>query len=228
MNAAVFESYALEAVSAIFESHDYALMVGGTGLYIKAFAEGMDLIPAIPAAIRESVIREYHEKGTAWLQETIRREDPDYFSRGETENPQRMMRALEVKRHTNQSILSFQLNRKKKRDFNIVKLGISLPREQLYSNINLRVDQMMNSGLLQEAQGLVSYKNLNALQTVGYAEIFQYLDGEKKLPEAVADIKKHTRHYAKRQMTWFTKDPEVHWLHHPTTEAAAAIIKNLA
>jgi tRNA dimethylallyltransferase len=225
VNAAIFEQYALDAVTKIFTQSDYALMVGGTGLYIKAFTEGMDAIPAIHAAVRERLIRDYEEKGLQWLQDTVQKEDPEFYAAGEMQNPQRMMRALEVKRFTGESVLSFRSNNKAARDFRIIKLGMHLPRERLYANINSRVDNMMTAGLLEEVTSLQPYQHLNALQTVGYQEIFKFLNQQMPLAQAVEEIKKNTRHYAKRQMTWFSKDKEIIWMENPTINQASSFIK---
>ena len=211
VSAADFEKYALEAAARIFEHSDVAVMTGGTGLYIRAFCEGMDPIPPVEEAIRKQVTEAYALHGIQWLQEEIRTADPDFFEKGEMQNPQRMMRALEVKRSSGQSILSYQTNAKVKRDFNIIRVALELPREGLYERINRRVDEMMAAGLANEVKSLLPYQSLNALQTVGYRELFAYHEGEISLSRAVELIKQHTRHYAKRQMTWFKKDPAFSW-----------------
>jgi tRNA dimethylallyltransferase len=205
VNAKIFEEYALKAVEEIFEHNDTAIMVGGTGLYIKAFSEGLDEIPFIDTEIRKKINGEYHLKGLQWLQDKIKKEDPLFFEMGEMQNPQRMLRALEVKLSTGKSIVEIQSGKKIKRDFEIKNVLIDLPRQELYDNINRRVDQMMENGLLKEAERLLPHKNLNALQTVGYKELFDYFEGKISLAQAVDLIKKNTRHYAKRQMTWFRK-----------------------
>jgi len=211
VNAAVFESYALNAVNEIFEKHDKAIMVGGTGLYIKAFCEGLDEMPEVSAELREEVVTNYKLKGISWLKDEIEKKDPVYAASGEMQNPQRMMRALEVKLSTGKSIREFQQRKKVERDFNIIKIGLELPVPLLKRNIDHRVDEMMNAGLLAEVKQLNQFRSLNALQTVGYRELFEYLDGKIELNEAVNLIKSNTRQYAKRQMTWFRKDKEVKW-----------------
>jgi tRNA dimethylallyltransferase len=212
VNAVVFEQYALQKVNEIFAQHDTAVMVGGTGLYIKAFCNGIDAVPAVDLAIREKIIAAYELQGLEWLQKEVQENDPDYFAKGEIKNPQRLMRALEVKLSSGRSILDFQTQQKKQRDFNIIKLGLELPKEELYKNINSRVDEMIAQGLTKEVEGLYQYKNLNALQTVGYKELFDYAYGVLPLEKAVEQIKLNTRHYAKRQMTWFKKDVELKWV----------------
>nr|WP_214449180.1 tRNA (adenosine(37)-N6)-dimethylallyltransferase MiaA [Flavihumibacter rivuli] len=211
MNAALFEEYALSVVSHLQEQYPLAVMVGGTGLYIRAFYEGLDELPQIEPGIRESIIDEYEAKGLAWLQEAIRLEDPLFYATGEVLNPQRLMRALEVVRSTGRSIRSFQVKQVKQRPFRVVKLGLDLPREVLYERINRRVDLMMEVGLLEEARTLYPYRHLNALQTVGYTELFDHFDGKHSLEEAITLIKRNTRHYAKRQLTWFRRDEQVTW-----------------
>lgn len=212
VTAATFEDYALAKAAEIFQANNHIIMVGGTGLYIRAFAEGMDTIPDVPPAIHQNVTDEYRQNGLLWLQEQIKVLDPQFYKKGEIQNPQRMMRALEVVRATGQSILSFRTSQKKERDFRIIKMALDLPRADLYQRINRRVDVMMEQGLLQEVESLIPHQHLNALQTVGYKELFAYLNGETTLPEAVEAIKQNTRQYAKRQLTWFRKDKEYHWL----------------
>ncbi|MDB5199535.1 MAG: miaA [Chitinophagaceae bacterium] len=212
VNAKVFEEYALQKVGNIFKAHDIAVMVGGTGLYIKAFCEGMDEVPVINPAIREELVINFKNKGLDWLQTEVEKNDPIYFSKGEIKNPQRMMRALEVKLSTGKSIIEFRSHKTRERDFTIIKIGLELPKEQLHQNINNRVDDMMSNGLLDEVKNLSSFKHLNALQTVGYKELFDHLEGKISLDKAIEQIKTNTRQYAKRQMTWFKKDEEVKWV----------------
>ncbi len=211
VNAASFEEYALKAAGEIFTKQPVAVMVGGTGLYIKAFCEGLDDIPPVPPAIREAIITQYGQYGLTWLQQQVSEQDPLYFSTGEIQNPQRLIRALEVKQATGQSIREFQQGKRSGREFNILKVGLQLPREMLHRNINHRTDVMLQQGLLQEVQGLLPWRNLNALQTVGYSELFEYIDGHCILEEATDAIKRNTRRYAKRQMTWFNRDADIHW-----------------
>jgi len=195
----------------LFRQHDTVIMTGGTGLYIKAFCEGLDNIPEPDPGIRQRIIKSYEERGIGWLQEKLREKDPLFSAKGEMQNPQRMMRALEVVESTGQSILSFRKGEKVKRDFNIIRIGLELPREELVLHINTRVDAMMKAGLLDEVKALLPFKQLNALQTVGYAELFDHLEGKMSLEKAVEQIKINTRQYAKRQMTWFKKDPAFRW-----------------
>ncbi len=211
VNAGVFEKYALDAAAKIFESHATAVMVGGTGLYIKTFCEGMDDVPPVDLITRQKVIAVYEEKGLGFLQKQIAEKDSEFWEIAEQQNPQRLMRALEVFLSTGKSITTFRRGDKKERPFNIIKIGLELPRSQLNQQINHRVDKMMEEGLLSEVSGLYAYKSLNALQTVGYRELFDYLENKHLIKEAVEKIKINTRHYAKRQMTWFKKDAAIRW-----------------
>jgi tRNA dimethylallyltransferase len=205
VNVKIFEEYALKSVEEIFKNNDVAIMVGGTGLYIKSFTEGLDDIPEINETIKKEINTQYFAHGIEWLSEQIKLHDSIFFSKGEMQNPQRMLRALEVKLSTGKSILDFHSQKRIKRDFEIKNILLELPREQLYKNINHRVDEMMEAGLLKEAENLFSFKSLNALQTVGYKELFDFFEGKYSLEKAIEEIKKNTRHYAKRQMTWFKK-----------------------
>lgn len=211
VNAAMFEELSLQWCEEIFRDHDVAVMTGGTGLYVQAFCEGLDNIPSVLPAVREEVAALYNSLGLAALQEMIRTEDPLFFASGEMQNPQRVMRALEVKRSTGESIMTFRSAQPKTRPFNIIKIGLDMPRGQLYEQINQRVDDMMRKGLLVEAIALFPFRSLNALQTVGYTELFEHIEGGLSLHRAVELIKQHTRNYAKRQLTWFRKTPGVHW-----------------
>lgn len=212
VTAASFEQFALQKTNDLFANHDTIIMVGGTGLYIKAFCEGLDEIPGIKEEIRGKIIQQYNKEGILWLQEELKKKDPAFYAVGEIQNPQRMMRALEVVESTGESILSFQKGEKAHRDFMIIQIGMELPREELNRRINRRVDAMMEAGLEKEVKQLLPFKKLNALQTVGYAELFEYFEGKISLEKAVEEIKSHTRQYAKRQMTWFKKEKDITWL----------------
>ncbi len=222
VTAADFEQYALDKAAQLFRQNNYVVMVGGTGLYIKAFIEGLDSIPDIPADLRQDIITQYNQYGLNWLQQQVAAKDPVYYSTGEIQNPQRLMRALEVITATGTSITQFQTRKKQTRPFNIMQFGLELPREQLVQRINQRVDMMMEQGLLTEVEQLLPYRHLNALQTVGYKELFDYMDGLLSLPQAIERIKINTRQYAKRQMTWFKRDEAIQWL--APGSAAAAIL----
>ena len=211
VTAVDFEQYALQKAELLFQKHDVVVMVGGTGLYIKAFCEGLDSIPDIDATVRQQIITNYEEKGISWLQNQLQEKDSAYFEAGEMKNPQRMMRALEVIESTGNSIIFYRKGQKLERDFSIIKLGLELPKEKLVERINRRVDIMMEEGQLDEVKSLAAFKNVNALQTVGYTELFDYLDNKMLLEEAIGRIKISTRQYAKRQLTWFKKDTAINW-----------------
>ena len=212
VNAAVYEQLALQWTAEIFRESSTVVMVGGTGLYIKAFTDGLDDIPAVDESIRSHIQQQYETQGLAWLQEEIKKYDPEYYAGGEILNPQRLMRALGVRLSTGQSILSFRTRDPKPRPFRIQKIGIELPKEELHQRIHDRVDRMMEEGLLEEVKGLLPYRTHNALQTVGYRELFEYLDGKCSLDTAIANIKTNTRQYAKRQLTWFRRDRSTEWM----------------
>ncbi|HPH33616.1 MAG TPA: tRNA (adenosine(37)-N6)-dimethylallyltransferase MiaA, partial [Chitinophagaceae bacterium] len=225
VTAATFENFALEKTAKLFQEKDVVVMVGGTGLYIRAFCEGMDLIPAIDPAIRQRVVSEYEEKGLGWLHSSLQEKDPVFYTSGEIQNPQRSMRALEVVLSTGKSILSFQTGKKAMRDFNIIKLGLDLTKETLHQQIHQRVDQMITAGLEQEVKSLLPYRQLNALQTVGYSEMFEYLDGKISLQQAIEAVKTHTRQYAKRQLTWFRRDKDINWFSPHDTGSIKAFLQ---
>ena len=214
VNAGVFETYALEKTAELLNQYGSVVMVGGTGLYIKAFSEGMDAIPAIDPAIRLQIQNDLSNNGLAWLQEQVEKLDPTYWAAadlGEQQNAQRLSRALEVVLGTGQSILDFQQQQKKHRPFAIQKIGLEMPRAQLYDRINQRVLQMVEQGLEEEVRSLVPQFTLNALQTVGYQEWLPYFEGKQSKDAVISAIQQNTRHYAKRQMTWFKKDASIQW-----------------
>jgi tRNA dimethylallyltransferase len=211
VSAATFEELALLWAAEIHRESPVAIMVGGTGLYIRAFTNGLDAIPPVDQSIRSHIRLHYEEQGLGWLQTEIQKYDPAYYGAGEILNPQRLMRALEVRMSTGQSILSFQNRQPQERPFQIKMIGLNLPREQLNQRIHDRVDKMMDHGLLAEVEGLRSYRAHNALQTVGYKELFNYLDGNGTKEEAITAIKINTRQYAKRQLTWFRRDLSIRW-----------------
>jgi tRNA dimethylallyltransferase len=201
----------MEKVQALFTAKDAVVMVGGTGLYIKAFCEGLDLIPAIEPSIRENIIAQYEKLGMRWLQKEVSVKDPPYWEKGEQKNPQRLMRALEVILGTGSSILSFQNKKAIERPFKMVKIGLELDREELYQRINDRVLNMIELGLEKEVENLQTSAHLNALQTVGYSEWKDYFEQKISREKVIENIQQNTRHYAKRQMTWFKRDPATTW-----------------
>lgn len=212
VTAAMFEKFALEKANEIFQTNDVVVLVGGTGLYIKAFVEGMDEIPEVPEIVRNEITQQYELHGLEWLQNEVERLDPKFFAVGEIKNPQRLMRALEVFKATGKSVLDFRKGEKACREFDVTKIALELPKEELHHNIENRVDKMIETGLLEEVRSLIPFQHLNALQTVGYKELFEYFNGQTDLPTAISLVKRNTKQYAKRQMTWFRKGEEYHWL----------------
>lgn len=213
LNAAAFENFALGWLEEIFASNPYAVVCGGTGLYIKALCEGLDPMPEVNGDIERQVLDQYQQRGLPWLQDQIRQQDPAFAASGEMQNPARLLRALTFVLSQGKSILDYRKQQAAHRPFRILKIGLELPRAELYRRIDLRVEQMMAQGLLEEVQRLLPFRQLKSLNTVGYRELFDYLDGRYTLEEAVDKIKQHTRNYAKRQLTWFKKDPAFHWFH---------------
>ncbi|HVZ55181.1 MAG TPA: tRNA (adenosine(37)-N6)-dimethylallyltransferase MiaA [Chitinophagaceae bacterium] len=211
VHAAEFEWYGMQKAQEIFSRHNQLILAGGTGLYVRAFCEGLDDIPEVPGSVRDRVREGYRAFGLAWLQQEVARKDPAFLRHGEMKNPHRLLRALEVAESTGKSILEFRKRQPRQRDFNLVKIGLELAPDLLWRNIQVRTQAMVQRGLVEEVVNLVPHRQLNALQTVGYAEIFEYLDGRFSLEEAVGRIALHTRQYAKRQLTWFRKDPSITW-----------------
>jgi tRNA dimethylallyltransferase len=206
-----FERECLMLLDDLFKKHDHVVLAGGSGLYIKAICEGFDDLPPADPAIREQLNLELEEKGLNYLQEKLKLADPVYYNQVDLGNPQRIIRALEVFESTGNPISSYRQATVNKRPFHIIKLALNMPREVLYRRINNRVDMMLQQGLLAEVASLLPYRQLNALNTVGYAEIFEYMDGTITLDKAVEIIKQNTRRFAKRQLTWFRKDQQFIW-----------------
>lgn len=207
-----FEKQALALLDELFSEHDLIILVGGSGLYIKALTEGFDDIPQASTEIREKLNREFAIKGIEPLQKKLQEVDPDYYNEVDLNNPQRIIRALEVYQNTGKPFSSYRKAGVNTRPFNILKIALDMPREVLYNRINQRVDIMVEQGLVAEARSLVFHRHLNALNTVGYSELFDHFDGNISLERAIDQIKQNTRHFAKRQLTWFRKDKDIHWL----------------
>jgi tRNA dimethylallyltransferase len=210
-DAARYGEEALMVISKLFERHQHVIVCGGSGLYLKALLEGFDHIPTIDNSFRIEINEAYETHGLSWLQQKLALEDPLAWETIEKQNTHRLMRALEVKRATGKSIREFQRHEKKILPFNVIKISLDLPRELLYQRIDQRVDQMIANGLFDEARELYPLKHLQALQTVGYQEIFGHWDGNYDRGEAIRLLKRNTRHYAKRQLTWFRRDLEMIW-----------------
>ncbi|WP_184542660.1 tRNA (adenosine(37)-N6)-dimethylallyltransferase MiaA [Mucilaginibacter sp. FT3.2] len=220
-----FEKQGLVLLDELFKTHDHVILAGGSGLYIKAICEGFDDLPTADPSIREKLNQKLEEKGIAHLQEKLKQADPVYYHEVDLGNPQRIIRALEVFESSGLPISSYRQATVNKRPFRIVKLALNMPRELLYKRINLRVDMMLQQGLLAEAESLLPYRHLNALNTVGYSEIFDYLDGNTTLDKAVEMIKQNTRRFAKRQLTWFRKDQSFIWLDAGTPGLVAKMVE---
>ncbi len=212
-SASLFEQQVLEILSRQFRSHDFALMAGGSMMYIDAVCDGIDDIPTVDDQTRETLKRRLAEEGLEALVEQLKELDPEYYEIVDRQNPRRVVHGLEICLMTGKTYTSFRKREKKERPFRIVKIGLNRPREELYDRINQRVDQMMQQGLLDEAKALYPMRQMNALNTVGYKELFDYLDGRWPLEEAVERIKGNTRRYARKQLTWYKKDPQIRWFH---------------
>lgn len=206
-----FENDALLKISEIHKEKDLAILVGGSGLYVNAVLFGIDPFPDIPIETRKIAITLFKEKGLQALRDELREKDPKYFLEVDLDNPRRIMRALEVCYATEQPYSSFKNMKPKKRPFNSIKVAIDWSREELYQRINERVVLMIQNGLIQECQNLLPFRNLQTLDTIGYKEIFEFLDGKTSKEEAIENIKRNSRRYAKRQMTWFKKDEKIKW-----------------
>ena len=211
-----FEKEAIAKLDELFLTNDYVVMVGGSGLYVDAVLKGFDDFPEIEASVREEVTSNYEKLGIDYLQTELEKRDPNYFEVVAKENPQRMMRALEVCIGSRKPYSSFLNQKKNTRIFTPILIGLEAERSVIYDRINQRVDSMMNEGLLEEAAALLAHKNLNALQTVGYRELFRYFEGEISLEFAIEEIKKNTRRFAKRQLTWFKRNERTKWFDYLT------------
>ncbi len=210
-NVGKFETEAIQVLNTLFKTKDYAILVGGSGLYIDAVCNGLDELPEASAEIRQQLKLLFEEKGIAALQEQLKELDLNYYNQVDLNNPQRLMRALEVCLSTGKTYSEQRAGKTKKRNFTTIKIGLNTTREALYERINTRVDEMMHQGLLDEVKSLVLYQNKNALQTVGYKELFDYLENKTSLEQAIELIKQHTRNFAKRQLTWFKRDEQIQW-----------------
>ncbi|HRI79788.1 MAG TPA: tRNA (adenosine(37)-N6)-dimethylallyltransferase MiaA [Cyclobacteriaceae bacterium] len=207
-------TYGLEAsqvIDSLFKQHDLVILCGGSGLYVKSIIEGFDDLPEIPDTVRKQVRQEYDSKGLSWLQQEVALQDPEYYEVVDRKNPQRLMRALEVIRGSGQPFSGYHSKNKADLPFDVLKIGLELERPVLYEKIDNRMDEMIRNGLFEEAERFFNQRHLNALQTVGYREIFGFLEGAYGKEEAIRLLKRNSRHYAKRQLTWFRKDSDIHW-----------------
>ena len=210
-NASMYEQQVLALLEELFTTSDYALMAGGSMMYIDAVCNGIDDIPTVDDDTRTTMKHRLAEEGLEALCEELKQLDPEHYEIVDRQNPRRVVHALEICHATGRTYTSFRTSRKKQHNFNIKKIALNLPRETLYQRINARTDQMMEDGLLDEARRLIPKRHLNALNTVGYKEMFAHLDGKWTLDEAVERMKGNTRRYARKQLTWFKKDVQVKW-----------------
>lgn len=210
-SAGDFEKDGLAKIDSLFQRHDLLLMVGGSGLFVNAVIEGMDDLPRPKEGLRELLNQNYKEKGINFIRERLSKIDPVYYKAVDISNPQRMIRAIEVFETTGIPFSIWRKNNKKERNFRTLSIGLNIERNLLYDQINQRVDDMINNGLLKEVENLLPFKEYSPLKTVGYTELFDYIDGKYTLEEAVAKIKQNTRKYAKRQLTWFRKNQNTVW-----------------
>lgn len=224
-NAGKFEQDAIYKLEELYQTQNVAILAGGSGLYVNAVCQGIDDIPK-DASIREQLQKELDEKGIEALQEELKKLDPEHYAKMNLLNPQRLIRALEVCRVSGKTYTSFRTDSKKERPFKVIKIGLTADREIMYDNINKRVHIMMENGLLDEVKSVHSQKDLNALNTVGYKELFAYLDGEFTLEEAIAQIQQNTRRFAKRQMTWFRSDESTKWFDISEKDAIIPYLKS--
>jgi tRNA dimethylallyltransferase len=210
-SAGQFETAALQKVQQVFKKKNTVVLVGGSGLYLRAFTQGLDEMPNVDPAHRQALNKLYAQEGLKALQTELKQKDPTYYAKVDLQNPQRLIRALELIRGSDKTYTQLRQQKPKKRPFNIIKVGLNLPRAQLYQRINTRVEKMMQAGLLEEVKDLQNKQAKNALNTVGYKELFTFLKGKFSMEEAVQEIQKNSRRYAKRQITWFTKDNDFKW-----------------
>lgn len=211
-NAGEYEAEAIEKINSLFQKYDKLVITGGSGMYIDAITKGMDNLPNVDKSIREELNELFKDNGITPLQEELMEKDIEYYNIVDKQNHIRLIRALEIIRQTGKTFTSFRTNPKKKRDFKIKKFVLIRDREELIQRINQRVDIMVGEGLIEEARELYPFRDLNALNTVGYKELFKYFDKKISLKEAIEEIKINTRKYAKRQVTWFRKDKDYTWL----------------
>ena len=225
-NCGEYETQALACLEALFRKHDVVVAVGGSGLYIQALCEGMDDLPQADEELRQSLMERLQGEGIESLLADLERLDPEYYAQVDRQNPSRVLRAVEVCLQTGKPYSSLRTGEKRERDFRIVKVGIDWDREVLYDRINRRVDMMIAEGLEAEARAVYHLRQLNSLQTVGYREMFEYFDGKISREEAIELIKRNSRRYAKRQMTWFRRDSEIRWFSPEEADAMLEFLEN--
>lgn len=210
-NASLFEEEVLETIEILHKKNPYILLTGGSGMYIDAVVKGIDYLPTIDMELRNDLLEKFKESGIDYLRRQLKLIDPDYYKMVDLKNPKRMLKGLEVTLQTGIPYSKFRLNQKKTRPFRIIQIGLEISRDALYQRIDNRVDKMIAYGLVEEARQFYEHKNLNSLNTVGYKELFAHFDGEYSLEKAIELIKRNSRHYAKRQLSWFKRDVSIKW-----------------
>lgn len=226
-SAAQYEAEVMVKLEELFQQNDVVVLTGGSMMYVDAICKGIDDIPTVDKETRELMIQRYEEEGLEKLCSELKLLDPEYYQIVDLKNPKRVIHALEICYMTGKTYTSFRTREIKKRPFRIIKIGLTREREELYNRINRRVDEMMEKGLLEEAKSVAEYKHLNSLNTVGYKEIFKYIDGEWPLDFAIEKIKQNSRIYSRKQMTWFKRDTGISWFHPEKKEEIMNHIKNL-
>ena len=212
-SAAQYEAEELQLLGTLFTEHDTVLLTGGSMMYVDAICKGIDDIPTVDTETRQLMLYKYETEGLERLCSELKLLDPEYYKIVDLKNPKRVVHALEICYMTGKTYTSFRTQQKKERSFRIIKIGLTRDREELYQRINRRVEQMITDGLVEEARRVYPYRTLNSLNTVGYKEIFKYLDGEWTLPFAIEKIQQNSRIYSRKQMKWFKRDQDIHWFH---------------
>jgi len=212
-NASMFEFEVLDLLNELYKTHNHVVMTGGSGMYIQAVCDGIDELPTIDTQLRKDLIQKYHDEEIESLRIQLKMLDPESYQKIDLKNPKRILKALEVTIQTGQPYSSFLTRPKKKRPFHILKIGLQRERDELYERINKRVDEMIQEGLVEEARKFFKDRHLNSLNTVGYKELFEHFEGKISLAKAIELIKRNSRHYAKRQISWFNRDKEISWFH---------------
>jgi len=225
-NASSFEFEVIDLLKELFQTKNQVIMVGGSGMYVDAVCKGIDDLPEIDMEIRNNLLEKFEKEGIEGLRFELKRLDPEYYKTVDLKNPKRLLKALEITIQTGKPYSTFRTQNVKKRDFNILKIGLNIEREKLYDRIEQRVDKMIENGLVEEARQFLPYKNLNSLNTVGYKELFPYLEGEYSLERAIELIKRNSRRYAKRQLSWFNRDKEINWFQPDEQDKILAFIKS--
>ena len=226
-SAAQYETEVMTKLEELFKKNDVVVLTGGSMMYVDAICKGIDDIPTVDKETRETMLRHYEEEGLEKLCSELKLLDPEYYQIVDLKNPKRVIHALEICYMTGKTYTSFRTQSTKKRPFHIIKIGLTRNREELYDRINRRVDEMMEEGLLEEAKGVYPYKHLNSLNTVGYKEMFMYLDGEWTLDFAIEKIKQNSRIYSRKQMTWYRRDEDIRWFHPDEHESIMAYLDSV-